>query len=53
MGCQAPALPWCYDDKVFRSVWQDYRVNTANDTDALRVISKRPANLAFTHSFEL
>ena len=40
MGCQAPALPWCYDDKVFRSVWQDYRGNTANDADALRVITQ-------------
>jgi adenine-specific DNA-methyltransferase len=26
-----------YDGKVFRSVWQDYRGNTANDEDALRV----------------
>ncbi len=25
-----------YDGKVFRSVWQDYRGNTANDADALR-----------------
>jgi adenine-specific DNA-methyltransferase len=27
-----------YDGKVFRSVWQDYRGNTANDGDALRVV---------------
>jgi adenine-specific DNA-methyltransferase len=29
-----------YDDKVFRSVWQDYRGNTANDEDALRVVTQ-------------
>jgi adenine-specific DNA-methyltransferase len=29
-----------YDGKVFRSVWQDYRGNTANDADALRVVTK-------------
>jgi adenine-specific DNA-methyltransferase len=28
-----------YDGKLFRSVWQDYRGNTANDGDALCVIS--------------
>lgn len=28
-----------YDGQVFRSVWQDYRGNTANDGDALRVVS--------------
>jgi adenine-specific DNA-methyltransferase len=27
-----------YDGKVFRSVWQDYRGNTANDDDVLRVV---------------
>jgi len=27
-----------YDGRVFRSVWQDYRGNTANDGDALRVV---------------
>ena len=27
-----------YDGKVFRSVWQDYRGNTARDADALRVV---------------
>ena len=29
-----------YDGKVFRSVWQDYRGNTANDADALRVVTQ-------------
>ncbi|MEI8361828.1 MAG: DNA methyltransferase [Betaproteobacteria bacterium] len=29
-----------YDDVVFRSVWQDYRGNTANDGDPLRVITQ-------------
>ncbi len=29
-----------YDGEVFRSVWQDYRGNTANDDDALHVVSK-------------
>ena len=29
-----------YDGKVFRSVWQDYRGNTANDGDALRVTTQ-------------
>ncbi len=28
-----------YDGQVFRSVWQDYRGNTANDADALRVVT--------------
>jgi len=28
-----------YDGEVFRSVWQDYRGNTANDGDALRVVA--------------
>ncbi|MEX8493164.1 MAG: site-specific DNA-methyltransferase, partial [Sphaerotilus sp.] len=28
-----------YDGRVFRSVWQDYRGNTANDDDALRVVT--------------
>ena len=28
-----------YDGEVFRSVWQDYRENTENDADALRVIT--------------
>ena len=29
-----------YDGEVFRSVWQDYRGNTANDDDALRVVAQ-------------
>jgi adenine-specific DNA-methyltransferase len=29
-----------YDGKVFRSVWQDYRGNTANDDDVLRVVTQ-------------
>ena len=29
-----------YDGKVFRSVWQDYRGNTANDADPLRVVTQ-------------
>lgn len=28
-----------YDDQVFRSVWQDYRGNTDNDGDPLRVVT--------------
>ena len=29
-----------YDGEVFRSVWQDYRENTDNDDDPLRVITR-------------
>ena len=29
-----------YDGQVFRSVWQDYRGNTANDADPLRVTTQ-------------
>ena len=29
-----------YDGQVFRSVWQDYRGNTANDDDPLRVVAE-------------
>jgi adenine-specific DNA-methyltransferase len=29
-----------YDGEIFRSVWQDYRGNTANDDDELRVVRK-------------
>lgn len=28
-----------YDGQVFRSVWQDYRGNTDNNSDALRVVT--------------
>lgn len=36
-----------YDGEVFRSVWQDYRGNTANDDDALRVVTA--ANFSLPH----
>ena len=29
-----------YDGEVFRSIWQDYRGNTANDGDELRVVTE-------------
>jgi adenine-specific DNA-methyltransferase len=29
-----------YDGKVFRSIWQDYRGNMANDDDPLRVVTQ-------------
>jgi len=29
-----------YDGEIFRSVWQDYRGNTANDDDELRVVRR-------------
>ena len=35
-----------YDGKVFRSVWQDYRGNTANDADALRVVTQAVVSTA-------
>ena len=34
-----------YDGKVFRSKWQDYRENTANDNDPYRVIRKAKINV--------
>jgi adenine-specific DNA-methyltransferase len=36
-----------YDGEVFRSVWQDYRGNTANDDDPLRVVAE--AHFAVPH----
>jgi adenine-specific DNA-methyltransferase len=33
-----------YDGEVFRSVWQDYRGNTANDDDELHVVRKAVLN---------
>lgn len=36
-----------YDGKVFRSVWQDYRGNTANDDDALRVVTQAVVTTPF------
>ena len=35
-----------YDGQVFRSVWQDYRGNTANDADALRVTTQAVLTVA-------
>ena len=35
-----------YDGQVFRSVWQDYRGNTANDADPLRVVTQATLTLA-------
>ena len=34
-----------YDGRVFRSVWQDYRGNTENDGDPLRVVTQAVLNL--------
>jgi adenine-specific DNA-methyltransferase len=34
-----------YDGDVFRSVWQDYRGNTANDDDPLRVVNEACFNV--------
>lgn len=34
-----------YDGEIFRSVWQDYRGNTENDDDPLRVITKAQLDL--------
>ena len=34
-----------YDGEVFRSVWQDYRGNTENDSDPLRVITSASIEL--------
>ena len=35
-----------YDGRVFRSVWQDYRGNTANDADPLRVVTQAVLTVA-------
>jgi adenine-specific DNA-methyltransferase len=35
-----------YDGEVFRSVWQDYRGNTENDDDPLRVVHKAMLSVA-------
>lgn len=35
-----------YDGEVFRSVWQDYRGNTDNDADPLRVVTTATLDLA-------
>jgi adenine-specific DNA-methyltransferase len=36
-----------YDGQIFRSVWQDYRGNTGNDGDELRVITKAEVNVLY------
>ena len=36
-----------YDGRVFRSVWQDYRGNTANDDDPLRVVTAANFNVPY------
>ncbi|HZY33056.1 MAG TPA: site-specific DNA-methyltransferase [Rhodanobacter sp.] len=36
-----------YDGQVFRSVWQDYRGNTANDDDPLRVVTIANFNVPY------
>jgi adenine-specific DNA-methyltransferase len=38
-----------YDGKLFRSVWQDYRGNTASDGDPLRVVTKAHITLPAKH----
>ena len=38
-----------YDGEVFRSVWQDYRGNTDNDDDPLRVITRARIELQPKH----
>src|SRR3546814_15005456 len=37
--CSSDLVDPDYDGEVFRSVWQDYRGNTENDDDPLRVVS--------------
>jgi len=34
-----------YDGQVFRSKWQDYRQNVANDDDSFRVVKKARLNV--------
>ncbi len=36
-----------YDGQVFRSIWQDYRGNTANDGDPLRVITQTTLDIPY------
>ena len=38
-----------YDGKVFRSVWQDYRGNAANDADPLRVVTQAVLTVPAKH----
>ena len=37
------AIDLDYDGNVFRSLWQDYRGNTENDGDPLRVVTRTPS----------
>ncbi|MBL5973558.1 MAG: site-specific DNA-methyltransferase [Candidatus Leucobacter sulfamidivorax] len=39
------AVDPAYDGEVFRSVWQDYRGNTDNDSDELRVVTTATLDL--------
>jgi adenine-specific DNA-methyltransferase len=39
------AIDPAYDGQLFRSIWQDYRGNTANDGDPLRVITRAELTL--------
>ncbi|MFQ5753318.1 MAG: site-specific DNA-methyltransferase, partial [bacterium] len=34
-----------YDGEIFRSVWQDYRGNTENDDDPMRIVRKAKLNV--------
>lgn len=36
-----------YDGKTFRSVWQDYRGNTDNNDDPLRVVFSAELNVPY------
>ena len=38
-----------YDGQVFRSVWQDYRGNAANDADPLRVVTQAVLTVPAKH----
>ena len=39
-----------YDGKIFRSVWQDYRGNVANDGDPLRVVTEARFGVPAKHA---
>ena len=38
-----------YDGETFRSVWQDYRGNISNDSDALRVVTNAYLSVPASH----
>lgn len=42
-----------YDGHTFRSVWQDYRGNTANDADSLRVVTEAVLKVPAKHGRRL